>query len=417
MGYIDTLGQRAQACKTELASASTAQKNDALLEIAHILRRCAPKIVEANALDLENGRRRNMSLSLQDRLRLDEKRIENIAAACEKLVALDDPVGEVIGGSTRPNGMNIKKIRVPMGVIGMIYEARPNVTVDAAALCLKSGNCVILRGGKEAMNSNKMLAALMRKAVETAGLPADVIQLVEDPDRGIANDMMRANGLIDVLIPRGGAQLIKAVVQNATIPVIETGTGNCHVYVDDSADLKMALEIVDNGKTQRPSVCNAIETVLVHRDVADEFLPMMKQRLDEHNVELRGCELTRMILGAKNVVPADEDDYATEFGDYILAVRVVDDLLQAISHIQKYTTGHSECIVTDSVFAAQEFQKRIDAACVYVNCSTRFTDGEEFGLGAEIGISTQKLHARGPMGLRELTTMKYIVTGNGQIRG
>lgn len=417
MGYIDTLGQRAQACKTELASASTAQKNDALLEIAHILRRCAPKIVEANALDLENGRRRNMSLSLQDRLRLDEKRIENIAAACEKLVALDDPVGEVIGGSTRPNGMNIKKIRVPMGVIGMIYEARPNVTVDAAALCLKSGNCVILRGGKEAMNSNKMLAALMRKAVETAGLPADVIQLVEDPDRGIANDMMRANGLIDVLIPRGGAQLIKAVVQNATIPVIETGTGNCHVYVDDSADLKMALEIVDNGKTQRPSVCNAIETVLVHRDVADEFLPMMKQRLDEHNVELRGCELTRMILGAKNVVPADEDDYATEFGDYILAVRVVDDLLQAISHIKKYTTGHSECIVTDSVFAAQEFQKRIDAACVYVNCSTRFTDGEEFGLGAEIGISTQKLHARGPMGLRELTTMKYIVTGNGQIRG
>ena len=417
MGYIDTLGMRAQACKSELASASTAQKNDALLEIAHILRRCAPKIVEANALDLENAKRRNMTQSLQDRLRLDEKRIENIASACEKLTMLDDPVGEVIGGSTRPNGINIKKIRVPMGVIGMIYEARPNVTVDAAALCLKSGNCVILRGGKEAMNSNKMLAALMRKAVETAGLPADVIQLVEDPDRGIANDMMRANGLIDVLIPRGGAQLIKAVVQNATIPVIETGTGNCHVYVDSSADLKMALEIVDNGKTQRPSVCNAIETVLVHRDVADEFLPMMKQRLDEHNVELRGCELTQMILGKNNVVPADEDDYATEFLDYILAVRVVDDLLQAISHIQKYSTGHSECIVTDSVFAAQEFQKRVDAACVYVNCSTRFTDGEEFGLGAEIGISTQKLHARGPMGLRELTTMKYIVTGNGQIRG
>ena len=417
MGYIDTLGMRAQACKSELASASTAQKNDALLEIAHILRRCAPKIVEANALDLENAKRRNMTQSLQDRLRLDEKRIENIASACEKLTMLDDPVGEVIGGSTRPNGINIKKIRVPMGVIGMIYEARPNVTVDAAALCLKSGNCVILRGGKEAMNSNKMLAALMRKAVETAGLPADVIQLVEDPDRGIANDMMRANGLIDVLIPRGGAQLIKAVVQNATIPVIETGTGNCHVYVDSSADLKMALEIVDNGKTQRPSVCNAIETVLVHRDVADESLPMMKQRLDEHNVELRGCELTQMILGRSNVVPADEDDYATEFLDYILAVRVVDDLLQAISHIQKYSTGHSECIVTDSVFAAQEFQKRVDAACVYVNCSTRFTDGEEFGLGAEIGISTQKLHARGPMGLRELTTMKYIVTGNGQIRG
>ena len=417
MGYIDTLGARAQACKTELASASTEQKNDALMEIAHILRRCAPKIIEANAIDIENGRRRNMSQSLQDRLRLDEKRIDSIAAACEKLVSLDDPVGEVIGGSTRPNGMNIKKIRVPMGVVGMIYEARPNVTVDAAALCLKSGNCVILRGGKEAMNSNKMLAALMRKAVETAGFSPDIIQLVEDPDRGIANDMMRANGLIDVLVPRGGAQLIKAVVQNATIPVIETGTGNCHVYVDSSADLSMALEIVDNGKTQRPSVCNAIETVLVHRDVADEFLPMMKERLDEHNVELRGCELTRMIQGKENVVPADEDDYATEFLDYILAVRVVDDLLQAIGHIQKYSTGHSECIVTDSVFAAQEFQKRIDAACVYVNCSTRFTDGEEFGLGAEIGISTQKLHASGPMGLRELTTMKYIITGNGQIRG
>jgi len=417
MNYIEQLGMNAKACKGELASASSAQKNDALLEIAHILRRAAPKIIEANAIDIENGIRRNMSKSLQDRLRLDEKRIEGIAAACEKLTGLDDPVGEVIGGGTRPNGMRIKKIRVPMGVVGMIYEARPNVTVDAAALCLKSGNCVILRGGKEAMNSNKMLVALMRQAVQTAGFDPNIIQLVEDPDRAIATDMMRANDYIDVLVPRGGAQLIKAVVQNATVPVIETGTGNCHVYVDASADLEMAVNIVDNGKTQRPSVCNAIETVLVHRDIADEFLPKMKAKLDEHNVELRGCNITRMILGAKNVMPADEDDYATEFGDYILAVRVVDDLAQALEHIAKYSTGHSECIVTESLFAAEEFQKRVDSACVYVNCSTRFTDGEEFGLGAEIGISTQKLHARGPMGLRELTTMKFLINGNGQIRG
>lgn len=416
MNYIETLGMNAKACKTDLANASSAQKNDALLEIAHILRRAAPKIIEANALDIENGIRRNMSKSLQDRLRLDEKRIEAIASACEKLTGLDDPVGEVIGGSTRPNGMRIKKIRVPMGVVGMIYEARPNVTVDAAVLCLKSGNCAILRGGKEAINSNKMLVALMRQAVQTAGFDPNIIQLVEDTDRAIATDMMRASDYIDVLVPRGSAQLIQAVIQNATVPVIETGTGNCHVYVDETADLDMAVNIVDNGKTQRPSVCNAIETVLVHREVADEFLPKMKARLDEHNVELRGCNITRMILGAKNVRPADEDDYATEFGDYILAVRVVDDLAQAIEHIQKYTTGHSECIVTESLFAAEEFQKRIDAACVYVNCSTRFTDGEEFGLGAEIGISTQKLHARGPMGLRELTTMKFLINGNGQIR-
>ncbi|MBR1393869.1 MAG: glutamate-5-semialdehyde dehydrogenase [Ruminococcus sp.] len=417
MTYIQTLGMNARACKTELANATSSQKNDALMEIAHILRRCAPKIIEANELDMENAVRRNMTVSMQDRLRLDEKRIDAIASACEKLTMLDDPAGEVIGGGTRPNGMRITKIRVPMGVVGMIYEARPNVTVDAAALCLKSGNCVILRGGKEALNTNKMLAALMRQAVKTAGFDPNIIQLVEDTDRGIATDMMRANGLIDVLIPRGGAQLIKAVVQNATVPVIETGTGNCHVYVDESADIDMAVNIVDNGKTQRPSVCNAIETVLVHRDIADEFLPKMKARLDEHNVELRGCDLTRMILGVANVRPADEDDYATEFGDYILAVRVVDDIAQALEHIAKYSTGHSECIVTESLFAANEFKKRVDAACVYVNCSTRFTDGEEFGLGAEIGISTQKLHARGPMGLRELTTVKYLIDGEGQIRG
>ena len=303
-----------------------------------------------------------------------------------------------------------------MGVVGIIYEARPNVTVDAAALCLKSGNAVILRGGKEAFNSNKMLCDLMRQAVETAGFSPDIIQLVENTDRAIATQMMQANGYIDVLIPRGGAQLIKAVVQNATVPVIETGTGNCHVYVDSTASIDMAVDIVDNGKTQRPSVCNAVESCLVHRDIAPDFLPKLKAKLDEHNVEIRGCEITRMILGADNVVLADEDDYATEFSDYIISIKVVDGLTDALEHIAKYSTGHSECVVTESLYVAEEFQKRVDSACVYVNCSTRFTDGEEFGLGAEVGISTQKLHARGPMGLKELTTTKYLINGNGQIR-
>ena len=416
MGYIQDLGLKAKACRQRIATASTLEKNDALLEIAFVLRRCKQEIIEANAIDLENARARKMSESLIDRLKLTEDRIEGMAQACEKLVALNDPVGEVISGSTRPNGMNIRKVRVPLGVIGIIYEARPNVTVDAAILCLKSGNCCILRGGKEAINSNMILVELMRKAVSCAGLEPDIIQLVSNTDRELAVEMMKANGYIDVLIPRGGARLIQAVVQNATIPVIETGTGNCHVYVDQSADLKMAVDIVDNGKTSRPSVCNAVETCLVHKSVAEKFLPMLKKRLDEHNVEIRGDEMTAYILGKENVTPADEDDYATEFLDYIIAIRVVDDFAQALEHIARYSTGHSECIVTESLFAATEFQKRVDAAAVYVNCSTRFTDGDMFGLGAEIGISTQKLHARGPMGLTEMTTMKYLITGDGQIR-
>ena len=416
MNYIEKLGTRAKACKTDIGTASTSQKNDALLEIAHTLRRSMAEIIEQNKVDLDNGRFANMKQSLLDRLMLDENRIENIAKACEKLVALDDPVGQIESGSVRPNGMKITKVRVPMGVVGIIYEARPNVTVDAAALCLKSGNAVILRGGKEAFNTNKILVDLMRKAIETAGFPADIIQLVEDTDRGIAIDMMQANGYIDVLVPRGGANLIKAVVKSATVPVIETGTGNCHVYVDSTADLSMAVGIVDNGKTQRPSVCNAVESCLVHKNVAEDFLPKLKKRLDKHNLEIRGCEMTSMILGDE-VVPASMDDYATEFLDYIISIKVVDGLAEAIEHIQKYSTGHSECIVTESLFAAEEFQKRIDSAAVYVNCSTRFTDGEEFGLGAEIGISTQKLHARGPMGLKELTTVKFLINGNGQIRG
>lgn len=416
MNYIEKLGTKAKACRGELANASSSQKNDALLEIAHALRRNADKIKSANMIDVKTAAEHGMSETMQDRLRLDDKRIEGMAAACEKLCALSDPVGEVIGGEVRPNGMRIQKIRVPMGVIGMIYESRPNVTVDAAALCLKSGNAAILRGGKEAFHSNVCLANIMRGAVKIAGFPEDIIQLVEDTDRGVALEMMQANGYIDVLIPRGGANLIKAVVKTATVPVIETGTGNCHVYVDASADLDMAVNIVDNGKTQRPSVCNAVESCLVHRNVAEEFLPKLKERLDRHGVEIRGCELTRMILGEDNVTPATEEDYATEFLDYIISVKVVDSLGEAIEHIGKYSTGHSECIVTESLFSAEEFQKRVDSAAVYVNCSTRFTDGDEFGLGAEIGISTQKLHTRGPMGLRELTTVKWLINGNGQIR-
>ena len=416
MGYIDYLGEKALIAKNEIGLASTELKNDALLEIAHILRSSKDEILAANAVDLENGRARNMTESLLDRLALNEGRIESMANACENLAKLEDPIGEIVSGSTRPNGMRIEKVRVPMGVIGMIYEARPNVTVDAAILCLKSGNAVILRGGKEAINSNKCLADLMRTAIQRSGFNPDVIQLVEDTDRGIVLDLMKANEYLDLLIPRGGAQLINAVVQTATVPVIETGTGNCHVYVDASADINMAVDIVDNGKTQRPSVCNAVETCLVHRDIAERFLPKLKARLDKHKVQIRGCEMTAQILGRDNVVPADEEDYATEFLDYIIAIRVVDDLAQALEHISKYSTGHSECIVTESLFAAEEFKKRIDAAAVYVNCSTRFTDGEMFGLGAEIGISTQKLHARGPMGLKEMTSTKFIVTGSGQIR-
>lgn len=415
MNYIEQLGVNAKAAKGEIATCSTAKKNNALMEIAKQLRECCGEIIEANAIDLNNAKNAGMSASMQDRLALDEKRINAIANACENLTKLQDPVGEIDGGSVRPNGMKITKVRVPMGVIGIIYEARPNVTVDAAALCLKSGNAVILRGGKEAFNSNKKLVEIMRKAVENAGFNADIIQLVGDTSREVATMMMKANGYIDVLIPRGGAGLIRSVVENATVPVIETGTGNCHIFIDETADMDMAVSITDNGKTQRPSVCNALESCLVHKNVAEKFLPLMKAKLDEHNVEIRGCEETARILG-DCVVPVTDDDFNTEFLDYIISVKVVENVDEAISHIQKYSTGHSECIVTKNLENAEKFQSMIDSAAVYVNCSTRFTDGEEFGLGAEIGISTQKLHARGPMGLRELTTIKFLINGNGQIR-
>ena len=415
MNYIEKMGMKAKACRSELANASGTLKNDALLEIAHSLRRNMEQIMQANALDVKAAKERGMSNAMIDRLRLDHKRIESMAAGCEKLCALADPVGEVIGGCVRPNGMQIRKVRVPIGVIGMIYEARPNVTVDAAALCIKSGNAVILRGGKEAICSNMAIADVLREAVKLAGLPADCIQLVGDTSRRVASQMMKLNEYIDVLIPRGGAGLIKAVMENSTVPVIETGVGNCHVYVDKTADIDMAANIIFNAKTSRPSVCNAIETILVHKDIASQALPAIKARLDEKNVEIRGCDRTAEILGPC-VVPVSEQDYAVEFLDYILACRVVDSIDAAIDHIAKYSTGHSECIVTSDYFCAEKFTAAVDSAAVYVNCSTRFTDGGEFGLGAEIGISTQKLHARGPMGIRQLTSSKFIIQGDGQIR-
>lgn len=414
MSYILTLGENAKKVKHELMTASTGKKNDALIKISEELKNNIGLIIEKNKIDLDNAEKNGMSKSMLDRLMLDEKRINAIANACVNLSKLDDPVGEITGGGVRPNGMKIQKVRVPMGVIGIIYEARPNVTVDAASLCLKSGNTVILRGGKEAFESNKILMTIMRDAVVKAGFSADIMQLVEDTSRETATEMMKLNGYIDVLIPRGGAGLISSVVKNATVPVIETGTGNCHLYVDETADLDMAVNILNNGKTQRPSVCNALESLLVNEKIAKEFLPLAKKKLDESGVEFRGCEKTKEILGCIKL--ATEEDYGTEFLDYIISVKVVADVDEAISHISKYTTGHSECIVTKSLENAEKFQLSIDAAAVYVNCSTRFTDGEEFGLGAEIGISTQKLHARGPMGLRELTTTKYLISGKGQIR-
>lgn len=415
MTYIETLGQKAKAAEPFIASAQTSIKNAALKAIAEALTEKTPLIIEQNKLDLENAVKNNMSKAMQDRLMLDADRIKGIADAVLTLAEAEDIIGSVDCGFVRPNGLKICKTRVPLGVIGIIFESRPNVTVDAATLCLKAGNAVILRGGKEAINSNKCLAEVMREAVKSAGLPEDIIQLVEDTSRETAAELMKLNDYLDVLIPRGGAGLIQAVVKQATVPVIETGTGNCHVYVDDSADIDMAADIVDNGKTQRPSVCNAVESLLVHKDIAQKALPVIKAKLDESNVEIRGCERTSAILG-DCVKPATEEDYGTEFLDYIISVKVVDSIDEAIAHISKYGTGHSEAIVTKSLENAEKFQKMVDAAAVYVNASTRFTDGGVFGFGAEIGISTQKLHARGPMGLRELTTVKYLINGNGQIR-
>ena len=414
MRTIDIMGMQAKTASRQLAVAGE-KKNDALKAIAKALTENTAAIMAANQVDLDNGKANGLSAALLDRLKLDEGRIKGVADGVLEVAALPDPIGTVISGSTRPNGMNITKVRVPLGVIGIIFESRPNVTVDAAVLCLKSGNAVILRGGKEAIHSNKCLTSIMQEAIESVGLDRNAVQLIEDTTRQSSVELMELTEYLDVLIPRGGKGLIQAVVQNAKVPVIETGAGNCHVFVDESADIDMAANIIYNAKTSRPSVCNAIETILVHEKIAEKALPAIKARLDEKNVELRGCEKTRAILGDA-VKPAEESDWETEYGDYILAVIVVSSLEEATEHIAKYSTGHSECIVTRDYQNARKFTATVDSAAVYVNVSTRFTDGGMFGLGAEIGISTQKLHARGPMGLNELTSMKFIIEGEGQVR-
>lgn len=413
MEYIEQLGVNAKGAESEVTSMSTVKKNEVLSAIADALRSHITEIIGANKLDIEAARTNGMSEAMIDRLTLTEARIMGMAEGVDKVVSLPDPIGEVIGGGDLPNGLSIVKKRVPMGTIGIIFESRPNVTVDAAVLCFKAGNTVILRGGSDAINSNKALVGLMRRALSDCGCNENAVQLVEDTTHETANAMMKLNKYIDLLIPRGSGRLIQSVIQNATVPVIQTGEGNCHVYVDESADIAMAVEIINNAKTQRPSVCNAIENILVHEKVA----PALFRGLEEKwhgRVAIRGDEATAKLIEVEKI--ADETDYATEFLDYRLSSKVVKNIDEAIDHINRYGTKHSECIVTESLRSAELFQRRIDAAAVYVNASTRFTDGFEFGLGAEIGISTQKLHARGPMGLESLTTYKYLVNGSGQIR-
>lgn len=414
MTQLEAMGKNAREAARFLAQAGPL-KDAALQKMALALEQAMPEILEANRLDTEAARANGMNEALLDRLTLTERRVREMAGGIRAVAAQKDPIGEIVSGGVRPNGLRIEQVRVPLGVIGIIYEARPNVTSDAAVLCLKAGNAVILRGGREAIHSNTAVAGAMRAAAKEAGLPEDCIQLVEDTSRESAVELMRLRGYLDVLIPRGGRGLIQSVVENSRVPVIETGWGNCHAFVDASADLPTAVSVVFNAKTSRPSVCNAIETLLVHRDIAQTALPAIAAKLAEKKVELRGCERTRAILGA-GVVPASEEDWATEYDDYILAVKVVDSLEEALAHIAKYSSGHSEVILTQSYENAERFAAEVDSAAVYVNASTRFTDGGVFGLGAEIGISTQKLHARGPMGAGELTSTKFVIRGNGQIR-
>jgi len=411
---VRQMAERARAVAQQLAGASTTAKNAALELMADALCAGEAEILRANAEDVAAARGRGAAEALVDRLTLTPARIASMGEGLRQIAALPDPIGEVLDGWRRPNGLEIQRVRVPLGVVGVIYESRPNVTADAAGLCLKSGNASLLRGGSEALRSNTAIAQRLADAVARAGLPRDAIQLIESPDREAARALMRMNGLVDVLIPRGGAGLIQSVIENATVPIIETGTGNCHTFVDASADFDRALEIVVNAKCSRPSVCNAMETLLVHDAIAEEFLPMVAERLRAAGVELRGCERTREIV--PDVKPATEEDWRTEYLALILAVRVVEGLDAAIDHINRYGTRHSEAILTEDYSAARRFTREVDAACVYVNASTRFTDGYEFGFGAEVGISNQKLHARGPMGLPELTTYKYVVQGEGQIR-
>ena len=413
MTELQKMGAAAKEAAAVLRTAGE-KKRRALLKAAQALRAAAPEILAANAVDLAAARESGMRDAMLDRLTLTEARIEAMAQGVEDVAAQRDPVGRVLSGETRPNGLKIEKVTVPMGVIGIIFEARPNVTSDAAALCLMAGSAVILRGGKEAFHSNMAVTSVLQAALERAGLPRTAVQLVQDTSRESSREMMGLVGYLDLLIPRGGAGLIRAVVENARVPVIETGVGNCHVYVDESADIDMAAEIIFNAKTSRPSVCNAIETILVHEKIAERALPAIAARLREKRVELRGDDRTRAIL--PEAVPASEADWETEYLDYILAVRVVDSLDEAVAHIARYSSGHSECIVTRDLRAAEAFTARVDSAAVYVNASTRFTDGGEMGLGAEIGISTQKLHARGPMGLNEIVSYKYVIRGDGQVR-
>ena len=407
-------GQKAKEASRVLANISTDIKDRALLNIAKKLEESLEEIISFNDKDMEQGKKDGLTRALLDRLELNEKRINGMAKGLREVVQLEDPVGEVIGIKRRPNGLEVGKIRVPLGVIGIIYEARPNVTVDVAGLCLKAGNAVLLRGGSEAFNSNKILTKIIQEAILDAGLPRESVQLIGTTDREAVGVMFKMNEYLDVLIPRGGAGLIQRVVKESSVPVIETGVGNCHVYVDSSADIDMALKIVYNAKTDRPAVCNAAETLLMHKDVAGKFLPLIYKKFSENNVELRGCSASRKIM--PDIKEATEDDWYEEYLDYIMAVKVVNDIDDAINHIYKYGSKHSEAIVTSDYNDANKFLREIDAAAVYINASTRFTDGGQFGMGAEIGISTQKLHARGPMGLKELTSTKFIIRGNGQIR-
>ncbi len=413
---ILTTGKNARAAAKITAALTTGEKNRLLNLAAQALIKSSDEIITANKADVENAKQAGTSAPLIDRLTLNKARIDAMAEGLVQVAALPDPIGEVLEMNTLPNGLVVGKKRVPMGVVAIIYEARPNVTSDAFGLCLKSGNAAILKGGSDAINSNKKIIEVFANAIKQAGFDPNIVQLVEDTSRKSATELMRLNDYVDVLIPRGGRGLIQSVVQNSTVPVIETGVGNCHIYVEKSADIEMALSILINAKTQRPGVCNAAESLLVDEKTAPMFLPAAAKALTEKGVEIRGCEKTVEICKGFNIIPATEEDYATEFLDYIISVKVVKNIQEAIEHIDKYSTGHSEAIITNDYAKAMEFTNKVDSAAVYVNASTRFTDGNEFGYGAEIGISTQKLHARGPMGLKALTTTKFIIFGNGQIR-
>lgn len=414
MSNLINIGLNAKEASYELGILSTIEKDKALLLMAEELINHKEYILKANKIDLDKAKEKGISKALLDRLALSDERIDDMANGLREIVKLQDPVGEVISMWQRPNGIQIGQKRVPMGVVGIIYESRPNVTCDAAGLCLKTGNATILRGGSDAINSNKAIVKALKVGIEKANLPINSIQLIEDTSREVATEMMRLNEYIDVLIPRGGAGLIQSVVKNATVPVIETGTGNCHIYVDETADFEMAKNIVINAKASRPGVCNAAEKLIVNEKIANEFLPLIVDALREKSVLVKGDEKAKDIV--KDLEVATIEDWSTEYLDYVIAIKIVSNINEAINHINKYGTGHSEAIITESYKNSQIFQQRVDAAAVYVNASTRFTDGSEFGFGAEIGISTQKLHARGPMGLKELTTIKYIILGNGQIR-